>query len=156
MVIIILGILAALAIPQFSTTTEEAKEATLKTSLANWRRVIQRYYHEHDSTYPGAVLGDGSGTPTANPAQSETVNRRQLKKYTKKTGEVSDTLDRVNYPYGPYFEKLPENPMNGMRLVKVVGTGAPIEADAIDGTTGWVYNKVTGEIRGNTTGYLSY
>ena len=156
-VIVILGILAAVAAPQFVGSTHDAEEAILKEILMNWRNVIQRYYHEHESTYPGAVRGNGSGVPTADPDQAETANRRQLKKYTNKVGGVSVVLDRVNYPYGPYFPgKLPENPMNGRKLVKVVDTASPIDASLIDDTTGWVYSKVTGEIRANTTGYLDY
>ena len=156
-VIIVLGILAALAIPLFTTSTQDAKEATLKAQLALWRQVITRYYHEHDSTYPGYLMGDGSGVPTANPTQAQTVNRRQLKLHTNKIGGVSVTLDRANYPYGPYFPKgMPVNPINDKKEVKVVNLASPIDAGLIDDSTGWVYSKVTGELRANSPGYLAY
>ena len=54
-VVIILAILAVLIIPLFTASSQDAKEAALKTNLSNWRRVIDLYYLKHGSTYPGAV-----------------------------------------------------------------------------------------------------
>ena len=64
-VVVILGILAALAIPQFTTSTQDANESTLKADLAILRNSVNLYYHEHNQTWPGAVQTDGSGTATA-------------------------------------------------------------------------------------------
>jgi prepilin-type N-terminal cleavage/methylation domain-containing protein len=159
-VIIILGILAAVAIPQFVSSTQDAKEAVLRANLANWRKAIQHYYHEHGSTYPGAVKQDGSGDPTADAEEARAANREQLKWYTNKAGGVSTTLDRADYPLGPYLPKeLPRNPLRkttGGPGVKIVFLATPIDEAQIDDTTGFVYSPVTGEIRANTTGYLDY
>ncbi|MBI2432719.1 MAG: prepilin-type N-terminal cleavage/methylation domain-containing protein [Candidatus Hydrogenedentes bacterium] len=77
-VIIILGILAALAIPQFTSSTDDAKLATLKADLATLRNAINLYYHQHSSTYP-------TGTAA--------VVATQLTQWTKADGTVSATKD---------------------------------------------------------------
>ena len=46
--------------------------------------------------------------------------------------------------------------MNGLAIVKVVTNNDALVADDFDGTTGWIFSKVTGEIRANTTGYIAY
>ena len=61
---------------------------------------------------------------------------------------------RVACPY--LANGLPDNPMNGLATVKVVTDKDALVAADIDGTTGWISSKVTGEIRANTTGYLAY
>jgi type II secretory pathway pseudopilin PulG len=63
-VIIILGILAMVIIPQISVSTGDAKVNTLKTNLSTVRNAIELYYHQHDQVYPGAVKTDGTGTAT--------------------------------------------------------------------------------------------
>jgi len=78
-VIIIIGILAALAIPQFVASTKDAQEATLSGDLAVMRNAINLYYHQHNSTYPGAVDdtdGDGAPASDALAARTRTVRRR--------------------------------------------------------------------------------
>ena len=68
-VIIILGILAMVIIPQITVSTEDAKVSTLKANLAGMRRAIEVYYAQHNMTYPvvnaaGGSAGD-AGTPLA-------------------------------------------------------------------------------------------
>lgn len=137
-VIIILGILAALAIPQFTTSTDDAKISTLKADLAVLRNAITLYYAQHNSTYPGATIVT------------------QLTQYTKADGTVSASKD-VAYPYGPYLTKFPENPMGGTAPagVTVVTSTAALTADATP-TTGWKYSSATGSIIANAAAYETY
>ncbi|MCA9764707.1 MAG: prepilin-type N-terminal cleavage/methylation domain-containing protein, partial [Gemmatimonadetes bacterium] len=102
-VIIIIGILAAIAVPQFTNSTLDAKESTLVSNLATLRNAIELYYHQHSGKYPGAVDDtDGSGAPAdATAAAAAFVN--QLTQYTNKDGKASTTLDRTTYPFGPYL-----------------------------------------------------
>jgi type II secretory pathway pseudopilin PulG len=60
-VVIILAVLAAIVVPQFGSSTEDAKISTLKANLASMRNAIELYYHQHDSTYPG-TLSETDGT----------------------------------------------------------------------------------------------
>lgn len=41
------------------------------------------------------------------------------------------------------------NPLNGLSTIWVLAPGASFPAQA-DGTTGWIYNPTTGEVRSNT------
>lgn len=155
-VIIILGILAALAIPQFTDATSDAEDATLAANLAVMRNAINLYYHQHASEYPGAKKVDGSGTDTVagdNPAAFTT----QMETYTAKDAQTSAVLDRANFPFGPYMATgLPNNPINNLATVKVLDQTDAIVAGDIDDTTGWLFNKQNGEVRANAAGYVSF
>ena len=155
-VIIILGILAALAIPQFTQSAEDARIAALQSNLAVLRNAISLFYHQHNSVYPGARKTDGSGTATANAAEAATAFKAQLTQYTDANGGTSTSIDRSTYPFGLYFlNGVPANPMSQMNTVKVLMDTDPIQESDIDGTTGWIFNINTGEIRANTAGFLS-
>ncbi|MHC4845917.1 MAG: type II secretion system protein, partial [Planctomycetota bacterium] len=52
-VVIILGVLAAVVIPQFQNTTEQAKESSLAASLSTIRQAISLYRVQHNEVYPG-------------------------------------------------------------------------------------------------------
>ena len=158
-VIIIIGILAALAIPQFVSSTKDAQEATLSGDLAVMRNAINLYYHQHSSTYPGAVKTDGSGTATAsgdNPAAF--IN--QLTQYTNEQGQTSATLDRTNFPFGPYLMRgIPDNPLAvagaDVDNVTVTADNVALTADASP-TTGWKFSKNTGEFIANVAAYQAW
>src|SRR3990172_4093252 len=51
-VIIILGILAMVIVPQITVSTEDAKVSTAKQNLATLRSAIGLYYAQHNNTYP--------------------------------------------------------------------------------------------------------
>ncbi len=51
-VVVILGILAAIVIPQFSNASSDSKLATLKTNLQTVRCQLELYKIEHDDIYP--------------------------------------------------------------------------------------------------------
>ena len=58
-VVIILAILAAIVVPQFSAATDDAKLSALDTNLANMRSSIDLYYQQHGK-YPGDVTSIGT------------------------------------------------------------------------------------------------
>ena len=157
-VIIILGILAALAIPQFMTSTADAKESTLKGDLAVLRNAINLYYHEHDNTYPGAKKEDGSGDDTL-AADNPAAFLNQMTQYTDKTGKTSASRDAANYPYGPYLTAMPDNPLAATGAdadgVSVTDDAARLAVTASP-TTGWKYSKATGQIIADVAAYVTY
>ena len=59
-VIIILGILAMVIIPQITVSQEDAKVSTLKTNLTGIRSAIELYYAQHNNIYPGVKKTDGT------------------------------------------------------------------------------------------------
>ena len=67
-VIIIIGILAAIAIPMFLMQRNKAKDAAVKGGIHNIQLGIASYAIDHNDIYPAAVanstvLVDASGTP---------------------------------------------------------------------------------------------
>lgn len=157
-VIIILGILAALALPQFSSSTDEAKVATLGGNLATMRTQIELYYHQHNSTYPGFNHTDGNA---ATAGQMEAAFVAQLTQYTDKDGKTSASKDETNFPYGPYFvnKVIPDNPLSDSSTV--VADVAAVEADddadpltaTANATKGWRFSVETGQFIANNADY---
>jgi prepilin-type N-terminal cleavage/methylation domain-containing protein len=54
-VVVIIGILAAVAIPKFSGTKGKAFVATMKSDLKNFASAQESYYYDNDIYYNGAV-----------------------------------------------------------------------------------------------------
>ncbi len=155
-VIIILGILAALAIPQFTDASSDAEDATLAANLAVMRNAINLYYHQHSSEYPGAIKTDGSGAATVG-ADNPAAFVNQMTTYSAKDGETSATLDRANYPFGPFLATgIPNNPVNNLNTVTVLDKTTAIVVGDIDDKSGWLYNKQNGELRANSPGYIAF
>ena len=125
-VVVIMAVLAATIIPQFSSSTQDAKESQLSFNMHTLRSQIELYRVHHLGSYP-AITDDDLPQLTNETNAQGTVN----------TG----ASDPDNYPYGPYVDsKLPNNPLNDLNTV-AAGTGA-----AGDGSSGWQYNASTGGI----------
>jgi prepilin-type N-terminal cleavage/methylation domain-containing protein len=54
-VVVIIGILAAIAIPKFSSTKGKAYIATMKTDLKNLASAQESYYYDNSVYYNGAI-----------------------------------------------------------------------------------------------------
>ena len=110
-VVILLGILATIIIPQISVSSDDAKLNALKTNLANMRSAIELYYYQHDHTYPGE--NSVSGVTTADAGVAATAFLQQLTRFTASTGQTSVT-NTGSFTYGPYLKgaTLPTNPYN--------------------------------------------
>ena len=85
-VVIILAILASIVVPQFTATTDDAREAALETTLGNMRSALDLYYQQHGE-YPSA-LGDGT-----NAANDPLAFLWQLARYTTSDGDAQLTSD---------------------------------------------------------------
>ncbi|WP_366922509.1 type II secretion system protein [Metallumcola ferriviriculae] len=65
-VVVILGILAAVIIPQFSNSTDKARAARAKAELRSMQNAIEVYYLEYNASPAAADLVDEIGyDPTA-------------------------------------------------------------------------------------------
>ena len=136
-VVVILGILAATVLPQFTSATEDAKESALRQNLQQMRSQIDLYRFQHNGKLPAA---GSSAEDDLKKAMLLTSNADG----TLGTGADLATLAAGTGPYGPYLlGAFPANPYNGLATVKV---GSAIVKD---GTTGWSYNSTTGELRAN-------
>jgi general secretion pathway protein G len=137
-VIIILGILAALAIPQFTTSTDDAELATIKSNLAVLRNAIQLYYHEHGGTYP-----DGGEIAA------------QLTGYTDKGGTVNPAGANESddtYKFGPYLLDVPDNPaVDAASQPATINSVVDTALTTVTATGGWNYHEDSGRIVANST-----
>lgn len=159
-VVIILAILAAIVIPQFTSATADAQESALDANLANLRSAIELFKVQHRAAYPGSVAATGNGTvPTCTSPGAGTINTAQafmdhLLLASDALGNTCTVGDITNYKFGPYLRKgIPADPIT--QKGSVVGdiaiqiTGAPLPATAA-GTGGWAYETRSGQIYMNS------
>ncbi len=147
-VVIILAILAAIVVPQFSASTDDAKLATLDTNLSVLRSSIELYKAQH-TNYPGTVI---AVTPAVACGTQPTVGNdtfiKNMTMYSDINGNVCATGDTANYKYGPYVRgALPNEPINNKGSVAadiVVTTAGTKLAPAVT-TGGWAYDSKSGE-----------
>ncbi len=153
-VIIILGILAMVIIPQISVSTDDAKVSTLKTNLTGIRSAIEIYYAQHNMTYPG-VKGDGT-----NAANSYLAFKNQLTQYTDVDGNIAGVKDSTHI-FGPYIKggDLPANPFTTdttkSTLVAIDSTKTNVTTTRVSpdsNVNGWAYWPVVGIFFANDGG----
>jgi type IV pilus assembly protein PilA len=63
-VVVIIGILAAIAIPKFASTKEKAYLATMKSDLRNLATAQEGYFADNKKYMAGDASNPGTGTPT--------------------------------------------------------------------------------------------
>jgi len=126
-VVVILGILGAIVIPQFRPAATEAKTSRLCSDLQVIRAQIGLYKIQHNDNLPGTT---GVGFADA---------------MTHKTDEdgVLDAAGR----YGPYVPKIPTNPFNDRDTIEVDGVVG-------GGTHAWHYSTTTGEFGADTDDHI--
>ena len=134
MVVTILGIITAIAVPRMTTASAGATAHSLQATLGSVRKAIDCYYAEHNR-FPGY--------DPANSATSGEHFVKQLTLYTDRTGNSSPV--RANpFLYGPYLRApFPRNPTNNLPTVHVKAT--PGAANPSDGSVGWVAVLSTGD-----------
>ena len=64
-VIIIIGILAAIAIPMFLNQRNKAKDAAVKEGIHSIQVGVQSYAVDHSDVYPGAIANSGALVDTS-------------------------------------------------------------------------------------------
>ena len=119
-----LAVLAAITIPRFKSATLESHEATILSNLQRVRQAIERYWIEHDETFPTVDIV------------------AQLYQQTNVDGSPGTAK-------GPYLRgEFPMNPLKGRNDIQVLNT---MYHEAY-GLQGWMYAQQTGEIRLNSPG----
>lgn len=156
-VTIILAILAAIVVPQFSAATTDAQEGALDANLSAVRSAIELYRVQHGGNYPGAVAATGATCPSSGTAGAGLVGTSQamldqLGMFTDASGKACSTSDGT-FRFGPYLRKgMPNNPVTQKGAVATeiatTTTGAPIVATA---GGGWAYDTKSGQLIANDT-----
>jgi len=119
-VVIILGILAAIVMPQFTSASGDARRNSLSSSLHALRTQLELYMLQHgDET--AAITGSDWSPLT----QQSTFNGQTV---------------------GPYLTVTPINPVNGFSDILVLSADAT-GGDAVSGSRiGFVYNPANGKL----------
>lgn len=125
-VVVIIGVIAAIAIPRMSRGGDAARESSLTANLATLRNAIELFHTEHDDTWPGVgTISD------------------QLLLFSNLAGATS-TTKTTTHIYGPYLRAVPALPVGAKK-------GSTTIAAADGAGVGWIYDDSTGSIRANTT-----
>ena len=127
-VVVILGILGAIVIPQFKPAATEAKTSRLCSDLQVMRVQIGLYKIQHNDEVPGTVAGVDFVQAMTNK--------------TNKTG----VLDPVGV-YGPYVPRIPINPFIDLDTIEIDGVLG-------GGTHAWYYNTTTGAFHADTDDHV--
>jgi general secretion pathway protein G len=143
-VVVLLGILAAIVIPSVGGATQSARQSALSMNLNLLRRFIPVYTSQHLETPPGYPGGDRTVTPT---------EQALVDQATLSSTRYGQTAPRgtAGFPLGPYLSTVPPNPYNKLATVRVLADGEVFPA-AADNSAGWIYRPATEEIRPDNAG----
>jgi prepilin-type N-terminal cleavage/methylation domain-containing protein len=110
-VVIILGILAMIIVPQITVSTEDARMNTLQSNLTAVRSAIEVYAAQHGNRYPGTYSEADGTTAVTDAATSRAAFLAQLTRFSDINGMTNATQD-ATYKFGPYLKlgQLPQNP----------------------------------------------
>lgn len=59
-VVVIIGILAAIVVPQYANATDDAKKQATVDQLVKLRQALNVYYFRHNSQFPSVSAGSGT------------------------------------------------------------------------------------------------
>jgi general secretion pathway protein G len=139
-VVAILGILAAIVLPEFQGHVQQAKEAAAKDNLRILREAIERYANDHNGVPPGYPGDDPSILPSSIGMKIQLVES------------------------GKYINAIPENPINGLELIYTLSNAESFPSEPVNEETyGWIYQPATKTVKLNASGpdsegisYLDY
>lgn len=124
-VVVILGILAAIVVPQFTQASTEAKVSSSLSSLQSLRSQVELYKIQHNDNTPAIALFEECMTLCSDTDALAAADY-----------EARTAANKVTHPYGPYMQILPVNPWNNSRTV----------AAAAAADNGWIYDEVSGAV----------
>jgi general secretion pathway protein G len=116
-VVVILGILAAIVIPQFSDASNTTRANTMLEHLRVVRTQIEMYYVQHNETYPKLT--------------------QMWDVLTEKT-DVDGAIN-ASGKFGPYLEREPRHQYTLSATI--------VAPDAGTANDGWEYDETTGRIK---------
>ena len=132
-VVVIMGIIAAIALPRLSSASENAARNAVAHDRSVLQRAIDLYTLEHLNTLPHAG------------AASKEIFVLRLLARTDENGVILE-----HGHLGPYLSTVPVNRVNGLATIRRDGAAPGAN------THGWRYDTATGQIEpdhGAATGY---
>jgi general secretion pathway protein G len=118
-VVVLLGIMAAIIVPQFTWASNATRTSVLLTDLRRVRSQMEFYKFQHKDQLPAAT--------------GETTDDF-LRRITTKT----DADGNVGNDFGPYMQSIPFNSFNDLCTVRIDGGAAGSNTD------GWRFDTTTG------------
>jgi type II secretory pathway pseudopilin PulG len=123
-VVVIIGVLAAIAVPRMGDQVQRSKQKAVKADTMTLSKAIELYAAEHGGKLP-----------------NDDDIAAQLTQYTSPSGDVQAVMDAAHH-LGPYIKQVPP-----------VAIGPNEGATGIHGQDGpgigWLYDENTGEIMPN-------
>lgn len=155
MVVSILGILGAVAIPRYQDSARQGKEAAAKSLLGVLRSQAHLYKVQHYGLAPGYM---GAMIATQDMFYLQFTGTSRLDGVAN-----ASRVPSADYPLGPYLSELPVNPLNGKRDIKVISGSVTDFSTAVDANYGWLYQRETCTFKLSVAGtdsqgvsYISY
>jgi general secretion pathway protein G len=143
-VVVIIGVLAAIVVPQFTSAAASARHSILRDDLRFLRTQIASYAAQHHGVHPGYPGGDVRQSPDAD------MFVAQLTQFTNEWGAVSPTKTAQHH-LGIYLSRMPDNPVTSNADLRIIAADAAFPTEA-HGEEGWVYQPSTGKIAANVEG----
>jgi len=132
-VVIILGILAAIVIPQFTNASQDARKSSLTSQLQTIRSQVELYKLQHLDKNPTG-LDTAAASIDGDTAFAEMIVKTNADQTT--TGTPT---------FGPYLQAPPVNPLNNSAKVLVVTSDKTLGGASGATDEGWIYNKNDGK-----------
>lgn len=125
-VVAIIGLLAAIAIPRMSRASQGTVDARLKADLAVMRNAIELYAAEHNGLFPTAADWEN----------------QMVEQFSDIDGNTNATKGG-EFIYGPYLKATPVLQIGDNK-------GSTVVANDTNVGTAWTYDPTTGDISANT------
>lgn len=128
-VVAILGILAAIILPEFQSHTTQARDVTAKENIHILRAAIELYAARHGGIAPGYLDDDPSQQPSWVALRSQLVD------------------------IGNFLSNLPKNPFNEKALMRMINNDEDFPTEPLlTDFWGWIYKPATKTIKLNWPG----
>ena len=122
-VVVIMAILAATIVPQFSNSSNDAKVSSAQFNLNTLRAQIELYKSQHNGTLP----------------------TQQLVELTSTTNNTGTVGTGTAFTYGPYIQAIPMNSVTNSNTV-VAGPANGASRRPSFQAAGWQYDTGTGKL----------
>jgi general secretion pathway protein G len=143
-VVLILGILAAVVLPQFSNASAAARASMLADDLRVVRSQIAVFKGQHRGVAPGYPDCD----PDVAATQEAFVQHMTMA--SNAVGEVA-AVGTPGYNFGPYLREMVQNPVNGKTTIEILGADDAVPDEA-DDSHGWTYQPTTLTFKADSCG----
>ncbi len=127
-VVVILGILAALVVPQFSRATTESTKATLARLLQSVNHQVELYRVQHTGAFPTNDLNSPLSEGGANFGWGVLVS-------------------------ASYLKEAPQNPYTGSRVIMAGDVDAAIATTSSQSDRGWYFEETPERLDIHAAGY---